>query len=208
MHWTIATHVHMHILQHCTNEGGASFFLFFLTYRSQPFFLSCSFKFQHGNCRHPMMDVIVQCSLYRKKLTAPHNPYHEQTHPNTVSHTCMPTTLQRLHQGHLHPYYTPGQLHHSTPLVNCTIGQLHHTTPLVNCTHTTHTHTRMRLSTVAEEEGLIAEEQGGFQKMRGCRDQALSLVLLGQMEMLKKSSGLMVACRDQVLSCYWVRWRC
>ena len=40
----------------------------------------------------------------------------------------------------------------------------------------------VRLSTVAEEEGLIAEEQGGFQKMRGCRDQVLSLVLLGQME--------------------------
>ena len=54
----------------------------------------------------------------------------------------------------------------------------------------------MRLSTVAEEEGLIAEEQGGFRKMRGCRDQVLSLVLLGQMEMLKKSSGLMVAFID------------
>ena len=67
-------------------------------------------------------DGCHQCSAaYTEKLTAPHNPYHEQTHPNTVSHTCMPTTLQRLHQGHLHPYYTPGQLHHSTPLVNCTI---------------------------------------------------------------------------------------
>ena len=53
----------------------------------------------------------------------------------------------------------------------------------------------MRLSTMAEE-GLIAEEQGGFRKMRGCRDQVLSLVLLGQMEMLKKSSGLMVAFID------------
>ena len=37
----------------------------------------------------------------------------------------------------------------------------------------------MRLSTVAEEEGLIAKEQGGLRKMRGCRDQVLSLVLLG-----------------------------
>ena len=36
-----------------------------------------------------------------------------------------------------------------------------------------------RLSGVAEEEGLIAEEQGGFRKQRGCRDQVLSLVLLG-----------------------------
>ena len=36
----------------------------------------------------------------------------------------------------------------------------------------------MRLSMVAEGEGLLAEEQGGFQKMRGCRDQVLSLVSL------------------------------
>ena len=54
----------------------------------------------------------------------------------------------------------------------------------------------MRLSTVAEEKGLIVEEQGGFRKMRGCRDQVLSLVLLGQMVMLKKSSGLMVVFID------------
>ena len=45
-----------------------------------------------------------------------------------------------------------------------------------------------RLSGVAEEEGLIADEQGGFRKQRGCRDQVLSLVLLGQMEMLKKNT--------------------
>ena len=30
----------------------------------------------------------------------------------------------------------------------------------------------MRLSVAAEEEGLIAEEQGGFRKMRGRRDHA------------------------------------
>ena len=53
----------------------------------------------------------------------------------------------------------------------------------------------VRLSTVAEER-LIAEEQGGFRKMRGCRDQVLSLVLLGQMEMLKESRGLMAAFID------------
>ena len=47
-----------------------------------------------------------------------------------------------------------------------------------------------------EEEGLLAEEQGGLRKMRGCRDEVLSLVLLGQMKMLKKSSGLMVAFID------------
>ncbi len=49
---------------------------------------------------------------------------------------------------------------------------------------------------VAEEEGLIGEEQGGFRKQRGCRDQVLSLVLLGQMEMLKKLNGMMVAFID------------
>ena len=53
-----------------------------------------------------------------------------------------------------------------------------------------------RLSGVAEEEGLIANEQGGFRKQRGCRDQVLSLVLLGQMEMLKKSQGMMIAFID------------
>ena len=35
-----------------------------------------------------------------------------------------------------------------------------------------------RLSCVAEDEGLIAEEQAGFRKHRGCRDQVLALVLL------------------------------
>ena len=51
----------------------------------------------------------------------------------------------------------------------------------------------MRLSMVAEgDQRINAEEQGGFRKMRGCRDQVLSLVLLGQMEMLKTSSGIMM----------------
>ena len=53
-----------------------------------------------------------------------------------------------------------------------------------------------RLLGVAEEEGLIAEEQGGFWKQRECRDQVLSLVLLGQMEMLKKLNGMMVVFID------------
>ena len=42
-----------------------------------------------------------------------------------------------------------------------------------------------KLSGVAEEEGLIAEEQCEFRKQRGCRDQVLTLVLLGQTEMAK-----------------------
>ena len=43
---------------------------------------------------------------------------------------------------------------------------------------------------------MIADEQGGFKTQSGCRDQVLSLVLLGQMEMIKKSSGMLVAFID------------
>ena len=50
-----------------------------------------------------------------------------------------------------------------------------------------------RLSSMAEEKGLIVEEQGGFRKKRGCRDQLLSLVLLGQTEMVSKPAGMLVA---------------
>ena len=53
-----------------------------------------------------------------------------------------------------------------------------------------------RLSDVAEENGLIAEEQGGFRKQRGCRDQVLTLVLFGQTEMEKAAKGMMVAFID------------
>ena len=50
-----------------------------------------------------------------------------------------------------------------------------------------------RLSSMAEEKGLIAEEQGGFRRNRECRDQILSLVLLGQAEMVKRNDGMLVA---------------
>ena len=53
-----------------------------------------------------------------------------------------------------------------------------------------------RLSSVAEEEGLVADEQGGFRKRRGCKDQVLTLVLLGQMELVKKANGMMVVFID------------
>ena len=53
-----------------------------------------------------------------------------------------------------------------------------------------------RLTDVAEEEGLIAEEQGGFCKQRECRDQVLTLVLLGQTEMAKAAKGMLVAFID------------
>ena len=39
-------------------------------------------------------------------------------------------------------------------------------------------------------EGLIMEEQGGFRKKRGCRDQLLPLVLLEQTEMVRKAAGM------------------
>ena len=35
---------------------------------------------------------------------------------------------------------------------------------------------------VVEERKSLAEEQGGFRKGRGCRDQVLTLMLLGQMK--------------------------
>ena len=53
-----------------------------------------------------------------------------------------------------------------------------------------------RLSCIAEEKGLIAEEQGSFRKGRGCRDQLLSLVLLGQTEVVRKPDGMLVAFID------------
>jgi hypothetical protein len=49
-----------------------------------------------------------------------------------------------------------------------------------------------RLSGMAKEQGLIEEEQGGFRKGRSCRDQILSLVLMGQAEMLKQSNGMVI----------------
>ena len=39
-----------------------------------------------------------------------------------------------------------------------------------------------RLVHMVEEKQLVAEEQGGFGKERGCRDQLMTLVLLGQMK--------------------------
>ena len=39
-----------------------------------------------------------------------------------------------------------------------------------------------RLVHMVEEKQLVAEEQGGFRKGRGCRDQLRTLVLLGTVE--------------------------
>ena len=41
-----------------------------------------------------------------------------------------------------------------------------------------------RLAQVVEEKNLVAEEQDGFGRGRGCRDQLLTLVLLGQIKTL------------------------
>ena len=43
-----------------------------------------------------------------------------------------------------------------------------------------------RLTQVVEERQLLVEEQGGFRKGRGCRDQMLTLTLLGQYSMRTK----------------------
>ena len=64
---------------------------------------------------------------------------------------------------------------------------------------------------MAEERGLIAEEQGGFRKRRGCRDQLLSLVLLGQTEMVRKPAGMFVAFIEFVKAydkVNWEMWSC
>ena len=50
-----------------------------------------------------------------------------------------------------------------------------------------------RLRHVVEERNLVAEEQGGFRKGSGCRDQLLTLVLLGQVKTVAKRQ--MLACR-------------
>ena len=49
---------------------------------------------------------------------------------------------------------------------------------------------------MSEEKELIAEEQGGFRKSRGCRDQVLSLMLLDQTEVIKRKDGMLVAFID------------
>ncbi len=45
---------------------------------------------------------------------------------------------------------------------------------------------QQRLVQVVEQRQLLAEEQGGFRKGRGCRDQVLTLMLLGQMKAVAK----------------------
>ena len=53
-----------------------------------------------------------------------------------------------------------------------------------------------RLVEVVEEKQLLAEEQGGFRRGRGCRDQILSLSLLGQTMIAKRRKGMLAAFID------------
>ena len=43
-----------------------------------------------------------------------------------------------------------------------------------------------RLTQVVGEKNLVAEEQGGFRRGRGCRDQLLTLMLLGQIKAMMR----------------------
>ena len=43
-----------------------------------------------------------------------------------------------------------------------------------------------RLTQVVGERNLVTEEQGGFRRGRGCRDQLLTLMLLGQIKAMSK----------------------
>ena len=53
-----------------------------------------------------------------------------------------------------------------------------------------------RLALVVEERKLLAEEQVGFRKGGGCRDQILTLMLVGQMQMAMRKRTMMVAFTD------------
>ena len=53
-----------------------------------------------------------------------------------------------------------------------------------------------RLAGFLEAKEILADEQGGFRMGRGCRDQILSLVLIGQSMVAKKSSGMVAAFID------------
>ncbi len=53
-----------------------------------------------------------------------------------------------------------------------------------------------RLVKVEEERQSLAKDQGGFRRGRGCRDQILTLRLLGQTMMSKKKKGMLAAFID------------
>ena len=52
---------------------------------------------------------------------------------------------------------------------------------------------QVRLEQGVEGGQLLAEEQGGFRKGRGCRYQIVTLILLGQIKMMTKKRGIFTA---------------
>jgi len=73
-----------------------------------------------------------------------------------------------------------------------------------------------RLRHVVGERNLVAEEQGRFQKVRGCRDQLLTLVLLGQVKAVAKNGCWQVLLtlkkaydrvdQGKLWGCLWRKW--
>ena len=53
-----------------------------------------------------------------------------------------------------------------------------------------------RMVQIVNGELLLAEEQGGFRRGRGCRDQILTLTLLGQMRVLARKREMFAAFID------------
>ena len=49
---------------------------------------------------------------------------------------------------------------------------------------------------MVEECKLVAEEQGGFRRGRGCRDQIVSLILLGQTKVALQEDGFLATFID------------
>ena len=65
---------------------------------------------------------------------------------------------------------------------------------------------------MVEEYNLVVEEQGGFRKGRGCRDQIVLLILLGQTKVALQEDGFLTAfidfskaydrvCREKLWGC-------
>ena len=55
---------------------------------------------------------------------------------------------------------------------------------------------QIRLEEFVERLHLLAKEQGGFRKGRGCRDQMVTLHLLGQIKMITKKRGMFASFID------------
>ena len=66
---------------------------------------------------------------------------------------------------------------------------------------------------MVKEYNLVVDEQGGFRRGRGCRDQIVSLILLGQTKVASQEDGFLAAsidfgkaydrvCREKVWGCF------